>query len=546
MLIKKIKQNKVAILLILILILGFWIRLNGLNWGLPYIYFDDETIFISIVENILQKGDWNPHYFNFPGTILIYCITIVYGLGLIILNLNLFLSGHLPGFSEIIISSNINKLIYYYQNPVLAYYLGRFVSVIFAIITIFLVYKIASYMFDRKTGLIAGLVLALAPLHIDQSRIIKVDIIATMFILVSFYYLIKFVDDNKNRLFLYLSSFFAGIAIGSKYPSVIIALLILFCIFDEFLNITGKANRSKYIINNIFKPLILIFFGFFISSPYLIFNFKTSLSGLMFETRTTHLGQERLEFINQNIWYIQRVLIDGTGGPTIFIVSLIGIFLLSIKFIRKLDKKILLLFFFFFAYYIFIVWFGNLRWERWLIPILPFFAIFFGYGVNQLNNHSTNLKTKANKYIVTLLIIFIISLTFTVNFIKELNKGEVLTRKDTREIAKIWIENNVPKKSSIVYEIFSPHLHVNKRNDLRLINKGWKLVISESILDYKSEKVDYIVISDIFKDLYEKEPNKYPDQIRKYRQLIKNSRLIKTFDNKNNPGPTIYVYKINY
>jgi hypothetical protein len=56
--------------------------------------------------------------------------------------------------------------------------------------------------------------------------------------------------------------------------------------------------------------------------------------------------------------------------------------------------------------------------------------------------------------------------------------------------------------------------------------------------------VDYIIITDSFKSRYYNEPEKYPVEISRYEELKNNAKLIKIFNNTENPGPIIEIYHL--
>ena len=45
--------------------------------------------------------------------------------------------------------------------------------------------------------------------------------------------------------------------------------------------------------------------------------------------------------------------------------------------------------------------------------------------------------------------------------------------------------------------------------------------------------------------MYYKEPGKYAKEISNYNELLNGAELIKVFDNKDNPGPIIEIYRFS-
>ena len=73
----------------------------------------------------------------------------------------------------------------------------RLLSVIFAISTIWIVYKFSSEVFNRKTGLLSALLLSIAPYYIYYSQEIRMYSEATFFATLSIYSFYKLTKENK-------------------------------------------------------------------------------------------------------------------------------------------------------------------------------------------------------------------------------------------------------------------------------------------------------------------------------------------------------------
>ena len=120
------------IILISILVIGFLIRLYGINWGLPYLYDPDEPIFVQLAGNILADRNLNPHWFGAPATTIIYMLAGLYTL--------IFLMGRGLG----IFASSEDFAALYFQDPTIFYLSGRLISAVFGIATIVIIYLIGT------------------------------------------------------------------------------------------------------------------------------------------------------------------------------------------------------------------------------------------------------------------------------------------------------------------------------------------------------------------------------------------------------------------
>lgn len=119
------------IIFVVITLLAIYLRFVNLNWGAPYYFHPDERNIASSVAGLQFPIQLNPHFFAY-GSLPIYCI---YFIGVL---------------------TNI-----VFHNPVLtsvsfemAIIIGRFFSAFFSCVLIFLIYKIAIMLTNRKTGFV--------------------------------------------------------------------------------------------------------------------------------------------------------------------------------------------------------------------------------------------------------------------------------------------------------------------------------------------------------------------------------------------------------
>jgi len=78
---------------------------------------------------------------------------------------------------------------------------SRFPSVIFGSLSILVIYALGNLLFDRKTGLIAALILATSVFHVWFSQEARAYTLLTLLTLLSFYYFVKLQHSPQNRLY---------------------------------------------------------------------------------------------------------------------------------------------------------------------------------------------------------------------------------------------------------------------------------------------------------------------------------------------------------
>jgi mannosyltransferase len=73
----------------------------------------------------------------------------------------------------------------------------RFLSLIFGLLSIFMIYRVGSLISDRETGLLSSLILALSAFHIYYSQEIKMYSLLSLLTLLSMYFFIKILKEKN-------------------------------------------------------------------------------------------------------------------------------------------------------------------------------------------------------------------------------------------------------------------------------------------------------------------------------------------------------------
>jgi len=227
-----------------ILVVGGLVRYWGINFGLPHTECrPDETIQVSQALGFFS-GDFNPHYFAYP-TFYRYVLFGAY--------LLYFLIGKTLGRYSAI-SDMMDEFV---VNPTNFYLIDRFISAFMGTATIFIVYKIAENLFDRKTALVSSLFLSLAYLHIRDSHFGVTDASMTFLIMLSILLIIRSYRNKTVNSYV-ISGITTGLATSTKYNAI---LLIIPMSIVHFLNVIeqrNKINKSSEVDTSFQLPFQLV------------------------------------------------------------------------------------------------------------------------------------------------------------------------------------------------------------------------------------------------------------------------------------------------
>jgi hypothetical protein len=147
------------------------LRLFGVAWGLPDFHHPDESYILNRAL-AFAKGDLNPRNFLYP-TLYLYALFAWEGA--------FFVVGRLAGLYASVASFERE----FFVDPTRLVIAGRVLTALFGVATVAAVYRFGARLYDRRTGLGAALLLAVAPFAVRDAHYIKVDVPVALFVVLS-------------------------------------------------------------------------------------------------------------------------------------------------------------------------------------------------------------------------------------------------------------------------------------------------------------------------------------------------------------------------
>jgi multisubunit Na+/H+ antiporter MnhB subunit len=408
----------------LILFAGFLLRLISINHGLPGIYHPDEPIVVSRAADLVINGKWNPKFFHWP-SLLIYILALEYEI--------IYLIGFLIGKYK----NSEEFFKFYLLNRGIFHLVGRVTVACMSAGLGYYLYLILRTMKSPQAGLIGLVLVECSFLLVKHGQYITPDIPAAFFATVSLYYLTRYHFADSSRRLLIWSGVFIGLGIASKYNYALMLIpLWIICLSKQ--DRTLRKRLSDLVLSSIAAILVFIITNPFILLDYPTFSFQ--FYEISRHLKEGHIGMEARG--NASIDLLQHLI--RTGGPVLFLSSLGGIILL-------LKRNFL----FGVALIIFplalIVSHGQwqVTADRYAVPLVPFVIIFASFIISFYLENKTKVK-----FIAAVVLLIIISQSLLLSFANCLENR----KPDTREIARIWIEKNIPSGSRIGIEKNGPTL----------------------------------------------------------------------------------------
>lgn len=457
-----------------ILALAFCLRLAGIQFGLPHLYHADEPI---VVNHALAygMGDFNPHFFKIP-PLVSYLLFGVFGL--------YFVGGRMLGLFRTVV--DFEHL--FYADPSSFYLMGRFIfGVLMGTATVYLLYRLILKFFGRERALLSAFFLAVSFLHVRDSHYIYTDIPLVLVMVAAFFFLLSLVSSEK-RLSLHLASgAMIGLATATKYNGIALVVPYLYIIVVSSLRGVPpeRAGRRSNLSTGIASPRVAglamtvlsvtlagfaVFLAYFLLNPYSLLDFGFFCKEITAQAKS----QEGVGWMH----HLRYSLIGGMGFP-LFFFALAGM----IRALVRWDSLRGIFAVFLLSYYV-ILAFAAQPYDRYVLPLLPF-LVFFAADLVLI------LAERFGKYRKPVLGLVVGGLVFP-SLLQSVLFDRVMTAKDTRTLAKEWIEENIAGGSHLAlgWDFYMPRLAFSKN---QLLEKKEEVLRGGLHSRERLRKLDYLL-----------------------------------------------------
>ncbi|MCS7177935.1 MAG: glycosyltransferase family 39 protein [Anaerolineae bacterium] len=511
------KWNSTCWILVLAVGISFVLHTVGIRQNLPYTPEVDEPIFVRAAINITSSGDWNPHWFGNPGSTVIYPLAVLFRVW--------FAATHRGMFFH----PDPNLRVAFEANPNEFYLLGRLLTIIYAVISVPLVYRLGKEVFGRRVGLIGAWLFVLSPLAVAHARLVRTDSAATFYGLLSLWLGMKLYDRPRMAWHI-VTGLAIGLAVATRY--FMIALAVVLLAMDSLIFWKHRFSKSSQgpLLLSICAGFAAIVFGFAISTPYFFLDFGTAMQSLKVEARSTHLGADGLSPMG-NLWfYISQAMPSAMTWPNVLLAA-VG--LLSTLW-KPRPKRILLVGFV--GIFLGGISLSPLHWHRWIIPIIPVLVLFAAHALDRIAAFLSFPILSGRAALAGLVLLasaWPLGRTALIG-IQGLNPT-------TRVLAREWILANIPPGSRIAQEAYAAPLGGTDY----IVFEQFSLATGRTLEDYYREGYRYLVLSSAVYRRYLAEPDRCKTEVEFYQALFARAKLLQEFRPSNlRGGPVVRIYEL--
>lgn len=498
-----------AITLASILALAACLRFVGIGSGIPFNVGVDEPEILERAVRMMRTGDFNPHFFDYPGLyfylqLAVACLRFLVGAT----------SGEWTSLDQVSTAD--------------FYLWARALTALLGTLTVLLVYYIGMRWGTRYAALAAGL-MAVMPIHVRESHYVLTDVPVTFFVTLALLLTLRAAERERASDFAWAGAA-AGLAAATKYPGALSLLMPLIAVW-----MTLNAKPSRLIAS--LAVLGGAAAGFLIGAPYTIIDLPNFLNGyahLAGYYSSKPLGEPAA------VTYYKH-LSRSIAWPA-FLLLLTGLGLGAVRAIRGPGRVRWTVTIVFPIVYFYFLSGQTLVYGRYLMPLLPFVCLLAAAGavsgVSLLRRFDIP-RAARQAIIAAVTIAAVLSPAWqSLHFMRD------LTRVSTVEQAHAWMLDHLPKGSSIVIEtqaLLAPKSF--KAKNVPQLVRDFRA--PQEHAEYVDAGVEYIIASSQKYGDPLQFPHRHPDLYAAYMRLFEQSRELARFTpDPNHPGPELRIYKL--
>lgn len=464
----------IAVAVILVTAIAAFLRVWGVNWGLPnslhqLTYHPDEIFQVGAALRVdLLKLTLDPGFYNYPSGYInmgSFALRLASAYGM---QIDKTLTG--------------------------AYLVMRYLTVLTGVATVPFVYAAGAKFFGRISGILAALLIAIVPLHVVHSHFATVDVPATLWCTIALFCAAIILNKPSNWAYV-IAGLSVGFAAGTKYNA---ALVVLPVIAAHFLCDRSERRHTRLVV-----MLVLCAVGFFISTPGFLLWPDKYIAGLQFELHHAASGHGQV-FLGRGPGWLDVVTNSlGYGqGVALLVMSLIAVGYSIMK--HKREDIVLLAFL---VPYFLLISFSSVRFARYAIPILPPIMILTARMMGGLYFEAKKHAPVALRYLWVAACAAVVLYTTAYS----IGLDRLFVGEDPRDEAARWFEANVTQGTSVAFPtvpwFYSPPLApgitgaVGIENRYNLMSESKYKLMADPEEEWNAsiitkDKPQYVVMSD--------------------------------------------------
>lgn len=491
-----------------ILLVGLALRLWGIRNGLPIVYNLDEYAHFTIQAVDMFGDGLNPNYFQNPPayTYLLHTLySIWFGVPPI-------------GSTGVAIHRAFDT------DPTTIYTIARAASALMGIGAAWLMYFAGKRLYGTAAGLATAAFMCFTFLPVHYSHFALNDVPTLLPLALGIFGLAGIID--KGRLLDYgIAGLGLGFATATKYTAAALCVAIAVAWLIRFFEDKQRGKREfLYLLGAAGISLV----AFLIANPYALLDADKFVYDVRRQSKYTS-GIEKLGTDDTNGWSYYTWTMWWGFGAVPLILAVTGAAIALKKDWRRATPLAL------FGLIVFLFMGKELRfYARWMMPIYPVLALFAGYAAIEIARWlTTRFARDGKERSPTFAAVAVLAVALIIPVIHVVHNDKVLTRTDTRALAKDWLLENAPGQKMAIDLVGPPAYY--KGLKIRPLPRGKEVELyaqklSPAMIDeFEATGYCYVVSASIQKGRVTKFPEKFPGAVAYYEALDERAEKVASF-----------------
>jgi 4-amino-4-deoxy-L-arabinose transferase-like glycosyltransferase len=503
---------RMVALLVAVVIVALALRFVGLGWGRPFVYHPDEWLIANPALDMVRTGSWNPHSFTYPSG-LVYVERLIVAIM------------HQLDSSVPLTTGNVTLP---EQFPYL--YAGRaFVAVTGAAMAL-PTYLAGRCISNDVGGLAAAVATAVAPVGVTNAHYLTTDVPTATLAAVTLWLSLRGLAGGRRWLI--AAGFVAGLAASTKYNGGLVVIVPLVVLLSSS---PPRERLRKATLSTAGLIILASIAGFVLLTPAVLIDpSQVWTRGILFQLQTYSGGLPGYQGSDNSIYFL-RVSWGGNGlGAGFCVLAGVGL-LIAIAKHRPADVAILA---FTLAYYV-LISLPPVRFDRNLLPLLPFLAVLAGRTVGSLvdflESHPRRISTNFRRISSMAVGLAVMVVAATPSISTSITYDKLFRTRDTRTIALEWIERNIPRGTAIARDGYTPQVP-NSEFQVAYIGR----LATQPLNWYRSNGFEYLVTSSVMVNRYK---GHEPEETF-YRSLLAEPIVLDLKPKLGQQGPRVFVVSL--
>jgi 4-amino-4-deoxy-L-arabinose transferase-like glycosyltransferase len=406
-----------------VLAISLGLRLWGIRQGLPYVYNVDEYgHFVPEAVAMFQKG-LNPHYFVNPPA-LTYLLRGIFGVWL---------------------AGGGNAAREFASHPERFFLLARVIVALLGTASVGLLYMLGARLFTRRVGLVAAALMAVAFLPVYYGHLALNDVPTLFPLTLSLLGSAGVLQRGRTRDYL-LAGVGLGLAAATKYTAVIVILALAAASFQQYRLATVRQRPRVRV--GIAVAVLSAIAAFLIANPYSVLDFHTFSKELIHQSEYTEMSRASWVGGPSDSGFVYYLWSFTWGLGWIPSLAALG----GLASVWQSDRRVAWLLVPTPVVYLAFLSLEGRYFGRWLLPILPIACLLAAYFALALARLAARRAPGLRPLLVALAVIALCAQ----GLVYSIHSGLVLSRADTRNLARAWMVAHVPAGTRVVVEPVVP------------------------------------------------------------------------------------------